>query len=141
VRSRCPRRGWLSLYKPWLSGVPATCVSCLNLWIATPLCLKEVHVASYLAMVKCGDLRSQFYANADIYPRFLVWMNCNRHCRNNYLMNLVTESVCMSILFPEATRNISQSAWSKQSWSKDSDWSDQRWTVLTTGASCLSFCR
>ena len=55
-------------------------------------------------------------------------------------MKSVTVSVYTSMLFLAATQNISQSAWSKQSWSVDSNWSDQRWIVLSTGTSCFEWC-
>ena len=38
ARRQSPQRGWLSLYNPWLSGVPATYVLCLSHWIETPIC-------------------------------------------------------------------------------------------------------
>jgi hypothetical protein len=51
----------------------------------------------------------------------------------------LTELAYTSMLLSEAIRNISQSGWSKQSWSVESDWSDQCWTDLSTDVSCFRF--
>ena len=99
------------------------------------------HVSGHLALIKSNGLRFQFCANAAINPRFLG--ECfNRRCGYNItdaLANKLGLRISVFMLLSDTMRNISLSTWSKQSWSMKSDWLDERWTDLSTGASCFSF--
>ena len=136
----CPwaRLGWFPFSIPWFSGVPATYVSCLSHWIATPLCLCTGVLPVWF------PYRGKFCSNAAIYPRFLVWLGFNSHSWNNIPYTLPDElSHCVSVYVNVILRGYPEHIpvpVVKKSWSMDSDWSDQHWIDLSTGTSCLSFC-
>ena len=70
------------------------------------------HIPGHPSMVKCGGSHFQIYANAAIFPRFLVRVGFNSHSGYNISNALpsLTESAYKSKLFSEAAQNISQSS-------------------------------